>query len=950
MTDFIEYAGAVLGPKEVRQFRNALDKPMIEFQRRVIEPQFYQPNERYYLALAVDPRVPGRNHNVAMVMRDNPEAWQALAYFTNPLSIPPAPMIEDDKVLWVAPKDRIVWGRSQVMTFEFDEDGIVFFKKQMEWCRGRNGKPLDCAMGRLFRACSQWIDFEGITVAYSGNKSFHIHIVFDTSHAKALEIRDALRSGIMAHWDRLSEVVMDVLEPGVNPDKSMREPEKFRRIPNGHRKLDEPNILGIPAGEDVPQVVIWEKFRDRAAKGEQAIFFDPMAFAVRSFAPKESKAKVALAMPESAELDFCRAEMRAIFIDGYPEFHDFVAREGSVRALFRNHAGDRVPSSYIDPEYRTVNINGSNPLGLTPSTAPRLPKPLGQMMADWRAEYDQFNSRPRTPLEHDFAMAVVDNASARAEMAKLLIRCILDEHLSFICAPEGISKTTGLFENHHRIDHGLREAGHGGAVMYAFADYKSAIEKARDFNARQTRNGFVGVVLESFDRTYQTACDRLGLRPMTVRQATASGFAGLWQAIEALQPSVLREFRRRHAEVWAEVDAATPVIFAVHAVAHNWHRSTRSRMMWARSFWSAPDADRNEMCRAETQLSLLVHDEIKAENLVAAYRSEQVEWAESIFASDPKAWSRSGSTGERIKSFDAHMATAPLPRATCFEDVQDIFGFHGHQWDSVLTLDSGEYGSIVEGPYAAALGRQWSILERSWPVEAADRCIVLTTESVPLAIVRRSSHDWAIFDLDTPHIKADVVETYPERGVKGDKLPILCSGWQQARPGLKVISNRVAHLADTMTHAGARGSNLLIGEDVMQTMTFVTPGEFEYLEALNAWTETGTMVRQRHIDEFNQTAGRNLGFRKLGNAEHFLVVNKALFRLLVGAPKTRARYQMRVIENRYQREKASRYRSQGGSYEAKVRLIALRVCLRRERANEMRQAPPGSCEDWRKAA
>ncbi len=63
-------------------------------------------------------------------------------------------------------------------------------------------------------------------------------------------------------------------------------------------------------------------------------------------------------------------------------------------------------------------------------------------------------------------------------------------------------------------------------------------------------------------------------------------------------------------------------------------------------------------------------------------------------------------------------------------------------------------------------------------------------------------------------------------------------------------------MTDTMTHASARGSNELIGKNVVQTMTWMTPGEYEALQALNAWTGRGDLVGLRHIDEFNQTAGR----------------------------------------------------------------------------------------------
>jgi hypothetical protein len=120
--------------------------------------------------------------------------------------------------------------------------------------------------------------------------------------------------------------------------------------------------------------------------------------------------------------------------------------------------------------------------------------------------------------------------------------------------------------------------------------------------------------------------------------------------------------------------------------------------------------------------------------------------------------------------------------------------------------------------------------------------------------------------------------------VTGEKLPGLYAKWREEHPDDWIVGNKVGQLERTMTHAAARGSNKLIGKDVMQTMTFMTPEEFEKQEALNAWTGLDCLIRHRHIDEFNQTAGRNLGFRKRGEVRHTLMVNRRLIKLLEGAP------------------------------------------------------------------
>ena len=121
MNDFLKYAKAILSPKEVRLFKNAIERPLGEFHKRVIAPQFFQPSQNLYLGVALDKFAAGKNHYLAQTMLQFPDAWHALTYFTNPLSIPPSPVIVDGEEKWVAPKDRVVWGQYQVMTYEFDQ-------------------------------------------------------------------------------------------------------------------------------------------------------------------------------------------------------------------------------------------------------------------------------------------------------------------------------------------------------------------------------------------------------------------------------------------------------------------------------------------------------------------------------------------------------------------------------------------------------------------------------------------------------------------------------------------------------------------------------------------------------------------------------------------------------------------------------------------------------------
>ncbi|MAF27669.1 MAG: hypothetical protein CL820_10760 [Croceicoccus sp.] len=548
------------------------------------------------------------------------------------------------------------------------------------------------------------------------------------------------------------------------------------------------------------------------------------------------------------------------------------------------------------------------------------------MLADWSAEYQAIHTRHRSPIEEAFAAAVVDKDSARREMATLLINVIREHNRALICAPEGISKTTGLFANHARIERWLR-AEQAGSVMYAFGLYKTAYDKAEEFNAYQDGR-YRAVVLESFGEVYGKACAKLGIERLDPTSLSTRQFPSLWKAIESLQPGVIEIFRNRHAELWADIGNAAPVFFVVHGLAHNWRLSSKSRQMWAPSFWELQGKENHAAtCREETKINLLIHDEIKDEHLAAAYPAVKVDWVNTMIAHNPKVWRNGVPEHVRRAAFLSYTSSTPCARHIKFKEAQDIAVFHGHEWDRVITSDSGEYGNLKQG-YAKAIGQEWCFIARDWPSETAKRTLVLTTETVPLEVARKSGQDLAIFDLDTPQIKADVVETHARRGITGENLPKLCQNWQQSHPDHWIVSNKVSDLKNTMTHHAARGSNKLIGKDILQTMTFITPDEFEKLEAMNAWTGLDCLVRHRHIDEFNQTAGRNLGFRKRGDVRHYLLVNQRLFEFLVGAPNARARYSMKVIPTAHQRNQGRKRKVTGAQPTAQNPLERLRVRLK----------------------
>ncbi|BCB19202.1 hypothetical protein [Bosea sp. ANAM02] len=963
-----EYIGPKLGKKPLNQFLSATQKQEKWF-AEIIRPRLFVPDQfgGVYYPVDVTTFSVGRNHHVAETIASEADPltkfggdpWSALTYFANPLRVWHRSPVGEDKSINEAlaadaPKDRVVLGDYHILTYEFDLKNVEFLKEQLSWLRSP-GNKLDSRIGRLFKRCSGYADFCGITVNYSGSKSLHIHVVFSTALARQKLGLDGygatdLRDGFAAHWERLHETLLPILDvQGLRADSALRFAEAFRRVPNGCRVVDGKHLLGIPEGTLVPQITLWEESRSRAAGDDLPLFWTPEAFGGNTRARKRTKntkpqrAGKPVGDMNQEEMDYCATRLREWYPD-WPRFDhlDFDGRKWSAK--FRNSEADRTPSSIMRENYATIHLVGRDAAELK---SRRLPYDLGVMLRLWRGQLASEQGRvgdvvmlddlitvpttqPLTEIERRFRDDVIDKTSAAAAMNAFFRVTVPVNPSLMVVAPEGVGKTSVVMAQHHEIAADLERRGESSLGMYAFADYKTAAEKCDDFNTLQQANGFVGVVIPSFARMYEEECERIGVKMISIIEAARTGFASRLSAIRELQPQVMDRFRQQHAQVWSQIGGQCPVFFGVHQVAHDWWKNSPTRTMWARSYWmEGLGDDRDAILRKETDLGLLVHDEVKWDSLVDAQPEAVVRWVEDMTDQDRKVWGANrANLHDRLRSFEHFSAQHDRPLVgdtpLTFEDAQriaDVVGGLG-SWDHVVTADSGEYrfrkatvndngeAADFQDGYEQRHGRDWRVVSKNWWSGVADRVILLTTEAVPTAVARTADPDMAIFELEAPKARRDLVDVYADRSVRGDNLASLCTDFRADRPAESwfIVSNRVQTLPDTMTHAGARGSNALKGLDILQTMTWMTAFEYEQLQALNAWTGRNDLVGLRHIDEFNQTAGRNLGFRHQGDARHTLLVNLRLLDVLLDhhtGVLGRARYGLRLHMDSDQRYEAT---------------------------------------------
>jgi hypothetical protein len=905
-----------LGKTEARQFIQASTKGQRQFADRFINDQLFHPDNAgagTYIPVDIETHTPGRNHLLAESLAANRSVYShldadpaiCLTYFTNALKI--GKQIVDPltgESVWERPSERVVMGDLHAFTFEFDINDPTFLKLQLSWLRSPKN-PLDCPVGTLYQHLAQFADFAGITVNYSGNKSLHFHLVFDTRMAVdqlGLAAATDVRHGLMSHWDALLPVVLDRLgvRSGITADASLRLPEAYRRVPNGTRVLEKAgHILGIPAGTFVPQVTLWEKWRERAAPGADALFFKPEPFftgaifgRARGASNNPTRGLAGKTVPEmldqlqadrdrvgrtkprfrkvltADEMSYCEAKLRA-FYPGYPKFEHLAVEGRHWVARFSNSPADRTPSSIMREDHRAVMLVGRDAAGLSPR---KLSHDLGVMIRGWVAEFNRpklpewqevdwtvepVRITPPRPHEIAFSQAATDYEAAARAVRKVIRSAALSNACSLISAPEGIRKTSSLFADHHRIQGALQAQTGAVASMYAFADYKAAEQKCADFNAaqegrRHSGSAYYGVVLPSFSKAYEQACDALGWMPLTEEDAAGLDCPNLWTAVADHHSEVLDLFKSRNKAMWAEINGRRPVFFTVHDVAQKWKLTTPTRVMWARDFWIGRMEDNLHVrdCRRSLNLGLLVHDEVVADNLVALYRAEVLDWVDGLRTGDPKVWGgHRAALHHQVESFKRYAAVTPMPiiaGSVCpisFNEAREIVGLGRVDWDAVTTQWSGEYQAPdadreATDIYADRMGRRWRVAPKGWWQGVAERVVVLTTEAVPTAVARRIDLGWTILELDTPLLERHCVDVHPQRGVTGPKLLNVVKRYRSTPEASSrtIISNKVKALANTVTHMAARGSNDYIGQDLAQTMTFLTPDEVEKLEALNAWT------------------------------------------------------------------------------------------------------------------
>ncbi|WP_159983713.1 MULTISPECIES: hypothetical protein [unclassified Novosphingobium] len=890
-----------------------------------------------YLCLARDRYLAGRSDVNALKIAEGRRKPSAYPLFSGPF-------LKGD----ADSKDRLTLGRFQIFTFEYDvANDADFFAEQVGWALPVKDVAAS-RYGKLHALLSgKFTDFHLLSVVWSGNKSFHIHVVFDTTMFRdrggAPDIT-SLHAGHHAHWTMLAADVEAILAPSrdILPDDNLSWQTAFRRTPDGLRKVDKPgHPLGLGVGSRVHQLVVWEKASLRKSPEVDGLLFSPTRYPT-SLMPAQttgSGAAASIAHPRSAlsaaQVRHVESHLAAHFATSTCEIEfshlEMVAE--TYRAKLRNRPSDVTPSSYIHEDFCTPRLVGGDADRIDVATIPPLPLPLGQMITVWCSELDQTS---------EFDAGALEAAYARLDR-DLPPRLLFGAPSVLIHAPEGIRKSSSVM----RMIHLSTVRGERGRPsMFACSSYRNAREKAREFNfpdhanpGNHRQDGFIGIYWPSSAQLYRDTADELRMPRLQHADADEAGFNNLWALVAQDQPAVMESMRQWHAATVTEMAGKNVVLFTAHEVAFRWRDNSMTRRLLARDAFE-PSFDR-AAAHASSRLNWLIVDEIAYPMFVDTFSGHQMEWLRKLRDHSPKIWSGRASERQR-EHFANHIGAMGSDAGLDIFQVQRAMQRGLDTFLPITVHDSTEYpprGEADDGdnggksrskPYACE-GETYFVRARDWwrdgDFRVAETVIMTTTEIVPAMVAREvmtaasgecsaQTHEADPYDtapglLDyRPNFRLgrDFVEVYASGKVLAKKAEELTSDYH-GDPDIHIISNKLGEIKNATSHHEARGANELAGKDIVQIVTMFPPSQYKELRALGSWIGRDDMVRLAHIDQINQACGRNRGPRNRGK-RHLIKINLTLFRLLNACPSAmkELRYAFRTTVDAGQKSNKNKVR------------------------------------------
>jgi hypothetical protein len=311
-----------------------------------------------------------------------------------------------------------------------------------------------------------------------------------------------------------------------------------------------------------------------------------------------------------------------------------------------------------------------------------------------------------------------------------------------------------------------------------------------------------------------------------------------------------------------------------------------TRIFYARDFgdrWfeAMPKDERNSWKHhliRQNDFHRVIVDEVTAHDLVSIHAAEVVEWVHDC--KKEIGFEQTVDITERYAKFIAYLSAHPCPGMT-WNLLLDVLGCE-YTPEHLVEVSAREVPfDDTRGIYAAMVGDRYYVRPRGW-WNCFWRVTLLTTEAVPTRIIETIDKEAAdrgelqddrfqVYEFGLPVSSRDTVTVELHRACKKKTLAALVRAYRDEYPDAEIISdmvkNRISEFSVT-THMSAKGSNVYIGSDIVAFYNALSPALFGELGALNTRFGRSDLVRLFYLDRFEQTSGRNRGFRGQENRDH----------------------------------------------------------------------------------
>lgn len=873
-------------------------------------PNLYRESE-HYLYAPVDPARPGHPGYSPQVTRatlrgrDPMAAVSDITLITNPLAW-------DDANIPTQPSTRTKNVGQVIYTLEFDANGnpgVDLMDVACEW-------HMSGRIGKLHKQLCRFRDYRGYSIVYSGRSSPHLHFLFDIRHLSrrlagerkssyrhhaGVDVPDARLYEYYKHvWDRIAQLFHEVVDATVTPDRQLRTWVQPRRSPWGLRIVKDPHPWGLPVGMRVPQVVLAEDIRSRAREAE-GWFHDAEEALIATPTTRDIPTSGVVTTRGLHDPMIARITDRLIEGD-WPRYAGHEQIGSDTKLKFLVSPTDTSPDAYMLGRHTRIQLIGDH----RQPTSPILPASANEITKAADAIRDHTVDGDH-PLMRQWQNTVKRPEDARHFLRDHLVDAVLEEKLLWVRSPEGLGKTTTLLSPdamtriHERLSSSHVHLVTGDLihntvadVMVAFQSYDQAHEKVEAFNrsCEASNTPFEGFLLRSRSRLY---ADSLGVDDIaiTLAEAMSAGFSAIWGLI-----------RKRQPEVWSRMIAARealfdvirrgkrPVIFTVIDVAEAWRKDVNTRSFYAPSFsMNQTVTDEGEKarihhrCKAETEIELLIVDEVGFRNLLDIEAEEKAERALEAYC----YISSNGNVGNTSDIME------PIPRRTAFrlfrkwakenpakashltfEEYERILR-SGHNWYvDIIEIDAGTERpfDIDNKLYDQCDGVKYYLKPKEW-WNSFPKMTFLTTELLPTILARRVIPDLTVLDF-TVEVSKSTVDLKLDKRCRRERISDLEAEIRESNPDVVVIGNM---MADAISHMASRGLNSLENRDIFAIYTWPSLPQFAELAAINTKFGLRDAIRLTYVDTYNQTSGRNRGFRDQGR-QHVAMMSSRLYRWL----------------------------------------------------------------------